>query len=228
VLRWHKQFAFQNMIGQISGILLWTDGPEEAAISRDPLLPVYRAPRPNPVYRPDARNRIIPRAIGEAREQKLRAGRMRGLTVAAGATLTIIVAVLFAVVIAGNRRQAHLLDQLTELSPAATELAGIRERWEEVAPSVDADASPLETLQIIHALSSAERMRITRFELAPNRLSLSGNASSPAEALKFLSSISNSEQLERYHWAYQQPLIAGNGSATFEIEGTIDTEEDAF
>jgi len=184
-------------------------------------LPVVEEDPPIPRFESGAACAIVPGFVLELRRLEARKVRNRRLLRAGAALAAAIVLGFLAVIALGLQTQRKLLDRIAALSPAASEIEQIQQRWAEVAPAVDPDRSPLEMMLLIHGLPSASEVSLTRFERGADRLAIKGRATSPSEALKFLGAISKSNQLSQYHWTYTQPLIAQDGTATFEIEGIL-------
>jgi hypothetical protein len=221
VVRWAKQFQFQGMVKPCTGITVWAEDADVALLREKSGLPVAHQPRPTPHYTPACSSAILPQFAAELQKRETRKLRTRqllaaGALVAGGAILAFFAATALAL-----HHQKTLRDRIAALSPAASEIEQIQQRWGEVAAAVDPGRSPLEMMLLIRQLPSAGEISLTRFERSADRLALKGTAASPSEALKFLGAISKSESLSGYQWTYAQPLIAQDGTATFEIEGTL-------
>ena len=223
VVRWAKQFQFQGIVEAFQGIMVWgaaADGPEIKARTG---LTVVLEDRPEPRFLPGAGSRIVPQFVEEIRRRERRKARIRQCLRAGGILAGLAILGFVASVLWSMHTQSALLDRIASLSPAAAEIEQIQQRWSEVGFAVDPDQSPLELMLVVHGLPSASQVSLTHFERSRERLDLKGRATSPSEALKFLGAISKSEELSRYRWTYTQPLIAQDGTASFEIEGTLST-----
>ena len=221
VLRWARQLQFQGIVEALQGLTLWTESAEPKEIEARTGLPVVVEPRPAPQFQAGASSAIVPSFVEELRRRELRKARIRkGLFAgSAVAGLALLGSIAASLLVLQQRRE--VLDRIADLSPAASDIQRIQQRWAEVAVAVDPDQSPLELMLLIHRLPSAGQVTIHRFERNRQRLLLNGRATSPSEALKFLGAVSKSDQLSHYRWTYTQPLIAQDGTASFEIEGVL-------
>ncbi len=221
VVRWAKQFHFQGMVKSCAGITVWANDVDVTLLREKSGLPVKQEPRPAPRFTPASVSAVLPQFVAELQKLELRKRRTRqmlaaGAVVAGGAVLVFLAATALTL-----HHQNALRERIAALSPAASEIEQIQQRWKEVASAVDPGRSPLEMMLLIRQLPSAGEVSLTRFERSAERLALKGTAASPSEALKFLGAISKSESLSDYQWTYAQPLIGQDGTATFEIEGTL-------
>ena len=223
VIRWAKQFQFQGMIEPLEGLTFWADGADEGVEAKTGL-PVLQEARPAPRFVVGSGSGIVPHFVQEIRRREAHRARVRQGLRAGGILAGLVLIGFLAALVWSHRKQARLLDRIATLSPAASEIEQIQARWDEVSAAVDPDRSPLELMLLIHSLPSANQVSLTRFERSRDRLGLKGRATSPSEALKFLGAISKSEELSNYQWTYTQPLIAQDGTATFEIEGILSTQ----
>jgi hypothetical protein len=222
VVRWARQFQFQGMVNPCSGITVWADEADLdlAWLQEKTGLPVTRAARPVPHFRPEDVSAILPRFAADLQARERRKVRTRRL-LAGSAVLAGVLLVVFAVaLVLALQNQKVLRDRIAALLPAASEIEQVQLRWEEVASAVDPERSPLEMMLLFRQLAIGEGISLTRFERSGERVAIKGRAVSPSEALQFLGAISRSEALSGYDWTYAQPLIGQDGTATFEIEGT--------
>jgi hypothetical protein len=221
VVRWAKQFQFQGMVNPCQGIVVWGDDVETdpSLVERGTGLPVIREARPAPCFNPEKISAIRPRFVAEIQARAARKRRIsRWLGAAAllagGAVVAYVVALALAL-----QNQKQWRDRIAVLSPAAADIEQVQQRWEEVAAAVDPDQSPLEIMLRIRQIPDSGGITLVRFERTAERIAIKGRAASPPEALKFLGAISKSEGLSGLDWTYTQPVIAEDGTATFEIEG---------
>lgn len=218
VIRWAKQFQFQGILPPPDGITIWAD---RIHLEAQPSLPFQLGVRPAPRFQADAATRIAPRFLVELRRLEDAKRRNRRLFAGGALFAGLLMLGFLAAMALSLQHQRVLLGRIAALSPAAAEIEQIQQRWAEVAAAVDPDRSPLEMMLLIHQIPNATEVTLTRFERSGDRLALQGKAASPAEALRFLGAISKSSKLAIYRWSYPQPLIAQDGSATFEIEGIL-------
>ena len=213
------QLGFQQVTTAFTGIMLWTDEGNDAAICQFTGLPVQRRPRPAPHLASSFRTSIMPPDITAARltEDSRRQKRLVGLTLAAVASLAIA-AVACVTLWASHQRNA-LRDEIAALLPRASRVEAQKRQWDEAAPAVDPTLSPMEMLLQCMAAPSSKMVALSHFEMTPDLLVLRGRTETAAHALQFVQETRGSDAFASYDWEAAPPAIASDNSASFELKG---------
>lgn len=213
------QLGFQQVTTAFTGVMLWTDEGNEAAIGQFTGLQVQRRPRPGPHLASSFRASIMPPDITAARltEASRRKKRLAGLTLAALASLCI--AAVSCVTLWASHRRNALRDEIATLLPRASRIEAQKRQWEEAAPAVDPTRSPMEQLLQCMAAPSSSVVALSHFEMTPDLLVLRGRTETAAEALQFVQETRGSAAFASYDWEAAPPAIASDNSASFELKG---------
>ena len=144
---------------------------------------------------------------------------MRKRLGAVAAVGMVLIGALGAMIGVETVKQNRLREQISDLSPMASRVETMKAQWQEVAPAVDRDATPLEIMKAIQTTPGANAIRFNRMDIAGNEIVIEGQSASPGAALQFLDEMTVSEAVAEYGWTFDQPEIDPNGTATFRIEG---------
>ena len=155
------------------------------------------------------------------REAKVSTARIRKMALITG---VVVSALVFAAVAAStilDWKRDMLLDEIAQLTPRASSVAADKGRWDELAAAVDRDRSVLEMLYRLGEVPSVHGVTLTKFEIAPGVINVSGKAARPGLGLKFGGDVTAGAYLPEYRWEFPAPAIANDNTATFELKGTL-------
>jgi len=221
--RMAAQLSLHDMLNTVEGIMLWTPEGDAQLIADATGLGVDRAARPGPVLAENLSSRLEPRSARVARQRTQQRDRSRKILKLIGMGAGAIALVASAVLGWFSWQRNVLRNEVAELRPQAARVEAMSERWASVAAAVDKDAFVLETLLAIQSLPAAHSVRLERFDLREQHISIEGSAPGATQALRFLDALSGSDDFADYDWSFPQPTLEGGSAsaAIFEIEGTL-------
>ena len=121
---------------------------------------------------------------------------------------------------AGHARKDHLGDVGHFFAGAVRREQA---RWQVFDAATNPDQYPVELFQRIASLLPPEGIRLKQFDIEPNKIMITGEASTVGHAKKFQSDVTGSPQLKQYTWNFPQPTILEDSRANFRAEGIIST-----
>ncbi|HEV7866257.1 MAG TPA: hypothetical protein VGO90_01145 [Chthoniobacteraceae bacterium] len=228
----------QGIVSEITGLELWGDfSPADAQQLGEQLgLPVEAKARPTPHssnLRRDASAHLLPPAARQA----LRRRRLLGLRWVAVAALVLPV-VLW---VLGERKKLHALEaeaariestlNINQSTGGSAEQDRLRAehavvtaaqaRWAALRMALEPRRYPVAHLDALSRCLGVADVVLTRFESKLADASVAGTARSAMDAYNYFNAVSKDAALGVYAWTMLPPIIAANGSATFEMKGKM-------
>ena len=213
------QLSFQNILTKLDGIMVWGGEPDQS-LAKLTQLEIFHQPKPAP--RPPAvpRRKLVPAPVRQELWKQARRGRQRVLGLGIGLMAAGVMA-FFAVMTSRAAQERDLLrHRLVSLSPVAAKVEQQKKLWEEVAPVLDPERFPMETLLRCMEPQTAAAITVTQFECTLTKVSMKGRAPSAGQALQYEQDIRLAKNLADYKWETNSPSIAADNSATFQLSGT--------
>lgn len=174
---------------------------------------------PAPVL-PKVPSRLVASAMSQMRENRASARRWK-LRIAAAAALWLLLAAWVAFGYVSDARALELATQAREeIEPQARVLREIQDAWDAVAEVNGIDAFPLELLLRMEQVRPPGNMRLTNFNVAPDKsIFLRGSSPTADLALSFAENVRRSPNLANYAWETPYPQSQADGSFSFTISG---------
>lgn len=218
------QLQAEGVLGQLDGWILREPIPPDPEFSGAMDLPLHRADRPTPRYRPAGWNlpppalteRRATRAVREKRKRWIRMGVTGYLT--AGSLLLLW---LFLPVV--QLRLAR--SELSRIGATADRIRQTAMLWQEAGACLDPRRNALELLwQVSRPLierdpASIDGVRLTLFDLGDQRLLLQGEGKDLEVVEKYFQWLRTDPALGWLRWKNSRPRLLPNGFAQFQAEG---------
>ncbi len=101
------------------------------------------------------------------------------------------------------------------------EVRSAQENWQGLRMALDPDRYPMIHLNRLTRCLGDGGIVLSRFESKGPELSVNGTAQTALGAYQFYSTVTADPDLRIYGWSMVQPLIADNGTASFQIKGKM-------
>lgn len=223
----------QELIAAPHALMTWDgfDEEEMKVLSSALGLPVCRAIRPVPDpanISKLATTRLLPApsgGVGRPRQLKWLKGAAAAILIAGGALWGLMQHRSLAAL---ERKAAELGESLTAAAGSDSakkalqlQVRATQERWQSLKPALDSARYPMIHLnRLTHCLGEGSIV-LSRFESKGADVAVSGTAQTAMEAYTFYSTVTADAGLRIYGWSMVQPLIADNGTASFQIKGKM-------
>lgn len=92
-------------------------------------------------------------------------------------------------------------------------------RWNAIEPALHPPGYPLEVLYQTARLLPKDGVRLTLFQMNPDRVVLTGEASTLQAAQRFQEDVRKNTELADYDWTMENPQPLPTGNARFQIDG---------
>jgi hypothetical protein len=177
--------------------------------------------REEPPLTPEHVTRLVPAPVVKLRHERQQRRMVLMGTLAFAFVLVAALAAFGARV--GLREQAITKEEkyLQELEPQLASIRDARMAWEDLASAITPDYYPVEALHQLILLLPDEHIRIVRFEIRENGITLNGEASSTSRAIEFRDSLQSAPAFARWHWEIGNPTVLPDGRATFVAEASV-------
>lgn len=181
---------------------------------------VRQQPRPVPQL-PAEPSGLLPPQVARQRMDRLQRARMIRLV---GLVLTAYFT--FFAAWAGWLwfRDFKVERQMAALATREPEVQAVRDaqlRWMALEQATDPNQTPVEIFHQIVSLLPPEGIQLQKFTLTPEKLTVSGVASSTNHALKFTADLQQNESLKRFTWTLPPANILEDNRASFVADGTL-------
>jgi len=154
--------------------------------------------------------------------ERRKAGRARfrriGLAVAVAYALIVLVAGGYLAWL--NVQASRLSTDVDALQAEATQIQPMIRQWQSVGPSIDSRRFPLEILRQVVESLPPQGIRLTIFDVAPERITVEGEAISASHAAKYFETVSHQAGMADIDWQMPPPALLPNNTARFQIVGT--------
>jgi hypothetical protein len=218
------QLAMQGMEIEPTQVALWTraENADTSALSTAFKVEVQVSPRPAPVL-PDPLSKLLPADVRSARRA---AKHRQNILLGAAAVATIYLGIIAWFGYGLWRDSSETQKLLKQAEAAAPQgYADHLARWDELAPAVELDRSPVDILSRIAAcIPPNSGLRLKSAEISDAEIKLTGEAPEFAAVNTFGLSLSKKTSLTRYNW----PPPATNQSTRgweFSYTGEVSTAE---
>jgi hypothetical protein len=218
------QLDLQGVVGDLEGVVLWTEAiePEAEASLRETIdLPVRRERKPPPAP-PATVSLLLPNQIAQARLAAARRRRIRQAATA-GMAVYLLIAGLFAFFCLKEVRAASTLKaQQQKLDREVGWVAAEQSRWLRMLDVTDADRYPVERFfQVTKTLDESSKVRLTKFTFEPTKLVITGEAQDVTRAITYMNALARVPALAEYSWDKNPPKTERTGIASFQMTGTL-------
>lgn len=172
--------------------------------------PPPREEFPAPWLPPGERERL--------RRQEARTQTRRALALV-GTALALVVGsgALYLLALHGKIRQADFA--LRSLEQEVAPLRQAAGRWKQMQAAADPNYFPLEMLRtVVHSIGSPG-VRLTAFEMTPDKVLVEGEAANVSAATEFFKSLQADVEIAGVEWEMPAPSLQANNTARFIING---------
>ena len=218
------QLAMQGMEIEPTQVALWTraENADTSALSTAFKVEVQVSPRPAPVL-PDPLSKLLPADVRSARRA---AKHRQNILLGAAAVATIYLGII-AWFGYGLWRDSSETQKLLKQAEAAAPhgYADHLARWDELAPAVELDRSPVDILsRIASCIPPNSGLRLKSAEISDAEIKLIGEASQLEAVNAFSLRLSKKTDLTRYNWELPAPNQSTRGWE-FSYTGEVSTAE---
>lgn len=173
---------------------------------------------PAPV-RPAAPLGCVPLPVRDLQHAKMQSGRRQKIALLAAAAYFLVVLLLAANTLWLWWRAESLRKAVEGESGDVEAVRSAMQRWNAVEPALDPLGYPLEVLYQAARLLPKDGVRLTLFQMNPERVVLAGEASTLQAAQSFQEGVRKNPDLAAYDWTMENPRPLPTGSARFQIDG---------
>ncbi|MFZ4681531.1 MAG: PilN domain-containing protein [Terrimicrobiaceae bacterium] len=163
----------------------------------------------------------LPQSLrASARQRQERAVLVKSLLALAAVLFVIASGTILA--FANLRWQERKID--AEIARLEPEIAPIREaakRWNRIEAAVDERFFPLEMLNLIVTSLPPAGVRLTVFEMSPQKILVEGEAGNVGTATEFFNRLQQNAGSGGLNWEMPYPSLQANNTARFVINGTV-------
>lgn len=160
----------------------------------------------------------LPSAQREIRDTRQK--RRTLLRAVAGAAAVLVSAALaagfYSLALAWKTREVDR--QLALIERQTAPLRNVAARWQQVEPAVDEKFFPLEMLHAVVSAIPSGNVRLTVFEMSPEKLLVEGEAGNVSAATDFFKKLQGGDSAG-ISWEMPPPLLQANNKARFVITG---------
>ena len=207
------QLAMQGLHFETQRIVVWTsmENPDTGALSSAFNAPVEVAPRPAPVL-PTPLSILLPADVRAARRAAI---KRRNLTLAASAAALAYLAVIGWLGFGlwqSHSEAKRLTAMASEAAPEGEAYAEHIAKWDELAPGIDLNYSPVDILQrIAVCIPRNSGLRLKTAEISTTEIKLQGEAPQLQAVNTFSLNLNKSNGLTRYAWQTPEPNQSTRG-----------------
>lgn len=222
-----------DLLPEITGLDILGDfnGAETAALGAALALPVRLHPRssPDPVRAVKFCSPRLLSATGRASQRGRRLHSVKWLSAAAAASLVLLWGAIQYRELADLERRAAALEESVNASAGTGQqekmlrenVRATQERWHDLRMALEPRRYPMIHLNSITRCLGGDGVVLSRFESKGPDLAVSGTAQSAREAYSYYTAVSSDPELRIYSWSMVQPVLADNGTASFQIKGKM-------
>ena len=195
------QLSLQGIELDPEQIEVWTnEAPSISTLAAAFRCPIQLGPRPAPVL-PTPRSKLLPADVRAAR----RVAKRRQTVILA--TAAVVLAYLGVIGYFGyglwktKNETKQLLAEAEVAAPDASDYQVFLSRWEELAPAVDAQFSPVELLyHVSRCIPKTGGLRLKSAEITASEITLVGEAQQPSAVNQFSLALTRSKDLANFKW----------------------------
>ena len=220
------QLAMQGMEIEPTQIALWTraENADTSALYAAFKVEVQVSPRPAPVL-PDPLSKLLPADVRSARRA---AQKRQNILIGAAAVAMIYLGIIgwFGYGLWRDSSETQkLLKQATAAAPEGEAYARHIARWDELAPAIELERSPVDILsRIASCIPPNSGLRLKSAEISDAEIKLIGEAPQLEAVNTFSLSLSKKTSLTRFNWQTPAPNQATRGWE-FAYVGEVPTAE---
>ena len=175
-------------------------------------------PFPPPV-RPVAMPGCVPLPVRELQRAKEVGARRQKIALAAAAGYFLLVLALAANTFWLWWRAESLRADIAREAGDVDAVRAAMQRWDAIEPALHPPGYPLEVLYQTARLLPKDGVRLTLFQMNPDRVVVTGEASTLQAAQRFQEDVRKNPELAAYDWTMENPRPLPTGSARFQIDG---------
>lgn len=223
----------QGLVGEINALEIRDSftAPEAAALGEALNLSVSLRPSPVPDPALMTRSASIRLLPGQGRAAQ-RGRQLRLLKWAAAAAVAVgafswwfgqtrsLAALEKRAAALEERVNAGAGDHLAEKA-VSDRVRATQERWQGLRMALDPRRYPMMHLNSLTRCLGEGGIVLGRFEIKGPDLAVTGTADSAAQAYTFYTSVNTDAELRVYEWSMVEPVIAANGTASFNLKGKM-------
>ena len=208
------QLAMQGLEVEPARVVLWTsdETTDPAVLANAFKVPVEILPRPLPVL-PNPLSKLLPADVHAARRA---AARRRNITLGAAAGIALYLGLIGWLgygLWKTSQDTPNLLRQAKILNPGGQDFALYKSKWEELAPVIDLNNSPVDILdRIFKHIPANKGLRLLRTKISPTEISLEGEAPEVGPINTFSGELEAKHgDLSNFTWKIQPPTPSAHG-----------------
>lgn len=173
---------------------------------------------PAPV-RPAGLLGCVPLPVQDLQRAKEQSARRQKIALIAAAAYFLVVLALAANTLWLWWRAESLRKKIGAESADVEAVRTAMQRWSAMEPALDPPGYPLEVLYQAARLLPQDGVRLTLFQMNPERVVITGEASTLQAAQSFQEDVRKNPELAAYDWTMESPRPLPTGSARFQIDG---------
>ncbi|TAE92094.1 MAG: hypothetical protein EAZ81_03935 [Verrucomicrobia bacterium] len=223
-----KQLGFQGISVVIDSVMVWHPDGEQgdaSALAGVFEVPVQVAARPDPVV-PSTECRLLPADVFA--ERRAAQKRKQVITALGSIAAVLVLFLLWAGwgVLAEMRETNQLKAQALAMQPERDAYSRHKSKWRELAPLVEEDQWPVETLYRITKCMPMPKgvIRLREANIGNNEIRIKGEANQSPPIGQFSYAINKSAELSRFKFTAPPPSNTAKGW-TFEIQGAVPQDQ---
>lgn len=161
-----------------------------------------------------------PASAVEAEQRRLGRARFRRIGLAVAVAYALLVFIAGGYLVWLNIQGTRLSADIDSLRSEATQIQPMIRQWQSVGPSIDSRRFPLEILRQVVESLPPQGIRLTIFDVTPERITVEGEAISASHAAKYFETVSHQNGMTDIDWQMPPPALLPNNTARFQIVGT--------
>ncbi|GAT34250.1 hypothetical protein TSACC_22675 [Terrimicrobium sacchariphilum] len=161
-----------------------------------------------------------PASAVEAERRRLGRAQFRRIGLAVAVAYALLVFIAGGYLVWLNIQGTRLSADIDSLRAEATQIQPMIRQWQSVGPSIDSRRFPLEILRQVVESLPPQGIRLTIFDVTPERITVEGEAISASHAAKYFETVSHQSGMTDIDWQMPPPALLPNNTARFQIVGT--------
>jgi hypothetical protein len=212
----------RGLLEDFKGFRIWTSADAAFTESLEKLLGVAVKAEAKPAPRlPEVPSALLLSGVEKEREDLARRSQQMRLIATIGLACIAFFGAWVGWLWAREQRVERNLAQLSAQEPEVQAVRNAQLKWAALEPAVEPQLYPVEVFYQVVALLPPEGIQLQEFAFDPDKLVISGVATTASYALKFKDAIEHCEPLQRYAWNFPQPSIKEDNRAIFRAEGLL-------
>lgn len=205
-------------VSGLKEMVVWSDDESLSEVFSAVKLKVCRCARPAPLIPLQRLSSLMTKEMIGRKARLSRKRRNTKLALLSFAAASVFIAALVTLQMSAERERDALRTEIGRLAPLAVKMDEQRRLWEEIAPAVSTELSPLSILRNVGRTSSASEVSLTHFGVGERALSIRGRAGSASAALQFVKDVKNLNLIAGVRWDAPAPSIGSDNTAEFELK----------